>query len=94
MKPAEQDPLSEAQMHVECLLEAWHEFRECFRPITQERKAVVQEEISSRIWAAIYLIQYRNEPDKLRSDDAASAIRLANAFNDLDDESVNALGLH
>lgn len=89
----ERESLIEAQMHLECLNEAWLEFLECFRDISPERKEVVREEISSRIWAAIYLIQYRNKPEELASEKVSGAIREANSFNGGDDE-VDTSGLH
>lgn len=84
-----------AQMHMECINDAWLEFTEAFKPITPERKAVVMDEIGSRIWAAIYLIQHRNEPAELASTHVQEVLREASAFNGLEeDESLDIGGLH
>lgn len=80
-----EDLLIEAQMHAECLNEAWCELKEYFVPITPERREVVEAEISSRIWAVILLVQQQRTGGNL-SDDAKAAIREANAYNGMDDE--------
>jgi hypothetical protein len=75
-----EEKILEARMHLECLTEAWLEYTEAFKDMTTERKAVVKEEIPSRIWAAIYLLQYMNSPE-FQSDRVQAVIREANAFN-------------
>lgn len=87
--------LLEAQMHIECINEAWMEFTEAFKDITPERKEVVRDEIGSRIWAVIYLIQHRNDPKKIASRRVQEILREANAHNGVDDdEGADVSGLH
>lgn len=50
------------QKELECINEAineWHSKR-----TTQERKSVIWHELTARVWAAIYLIQYADIEDK------------------------------
>lgn len=87
--------LLQAQMHIECINDAWLEFTEAFKDITLERKEVVRDEIGSRIWAAIYLIQYRNDPGKMADSGVQKVLREANAHNGIDEESdADVSGLH
>ena len=89
------DCLLEAQMHIECINDAWLEFTEAFKTITPERKEIVRDEIGSRIWAVIYLIQYRNDPLKIASDEVQEILRESNAHNGINDEDVvDVSGLH
>lgn len=90
-----EDCLREAQMHIECINDAWLEFTEAFKDITPERKEVVRDEIGSRIWAVIYLIQYRNDPKKIASSGVQEVLREANAHNGIDDDGgVDVGGMH
>ena len=90
-----EDCLCEAQMHIECINDAWLEFTEAFKDITPERKEVVRDEIGSRIWAVIYLIQYRNDPGKMAGSGVQEILREANAHNGIDDEDdVDVSRLH
>lgn len=84
-----------AQMHMECINDAWLEFTEAFKPITPERKAVVMDEIGSRIWAAIYLIQHRNKPAELASTHVQEVLREASAFSvPIEGDTPDIGGLH
>ena len=51
--------------------------------ITNARRKVVEDEISARVWAVIYIIQAH--PSGSLSSDAKEVIRKANAFNGIDD---------
>lgn len=75
----------EAQMHAECLNEAWCELCGISGAVSGDRRKVIEAEISVRIWAVIYLIQ--SDLKGGLSDDAKEVIREANAYNgcDLDD---------
>lgn len=85
--------LIQAQMHAECLNEAWCELQEYFRPIDPERRKVVEAEISVRVWAVIHLIQ--SSSTGVFSDDAQQVIREANAFNGPAEEfDAPVLGAH
>ena len=80
--------LIEAQMHAECLNEAWCELN---GEVTDVRRKVIAAEISARVWAVIYIIQ-ANSSGSLSSD-AEEVIREANAFNG-GDEPAETSGLH
>lgn len=68
--------LIEAQMHAECLNEAWCELN---GEVTDVRRKVITAEISARVWAVIYIIQGHKSGSL--SSDAEEVIREANAFN-------------
>ena len=80
--------LIEAQMHAECLNEAWCELN---GEVTDVRRKVITAEISARVWAVIYIIQGHKSGSL--SSDAEEVIREANAFNGIDD-IADASGLH
>ena len=85
--------LTEAQMHAECLNEAWCELMGVGGAVTEERKQIIHAEISVRVWAVIYLIQESSSGNL--SDDAKDVIREANAFNgDCLGDDVDVQGMH
>lgn len=85
--------LFEAQMHAECLNEAWCELMGIGGAVSAERQKVIEAEISVRVWAVIYLIQAQRTGDL--SEDAKETIKEANRFNGFDvDDSVNIAGAH
>ena len=88
--------LKEAQMHLECINEAWNELNHweaIDRPgPDKERRALVMEEISCRIWAATYLVQYVWSGTKPENYDAT--IREARRFNGIDEEPANHEEVH
>lgn len=50
------------QKELECMNEAMNEWHK--KGTTQERKEVIWHELSARVWAAIYLIQYADSERK------------------------------
>ena len=55
--------LFEAQMHAECLNEAWCELMGIAGAVSAERRKVIEAEISARVWAVIYLVQAHRTGD-------------------------------
>ena len=80
--------LIEAQMHAECLNDAWCELN---GEVSEARRTVIAAEISARVWAVIYIIQAQSSGNL--SSDAEEVIREANAFNG-GDEPAETSGLH
>ncbi len=75
-----------AQKHLECLNEAHCEFDEAFGPRDEQRKTECLNEISARVWAAIYLIQFRDNPERLASEEVIQILKEADDFDGIDPE--------
>ena len=85
--------LFEAQMHAECLNEAWCELCGIGGVVTPERKKVIEAEISVRVWAVIYLVQAHKSGNL--SADAIETIKEANRFNGpIEDDCADITGAH
>lgn len=81
--------LIEAQMHLECMDEAFFEMERGDMP--EERQKVVYSELIARLWASIHLVQsvrLGREDDGL-----AEALLEARCFDKADDAQVQE-GLH
>lgn len=89
-----QKHLIQAQMHAECMNEALNEYFHGYpRQPSEGRKKVIEEELKTRVWAVIYLIQ--SSGTGVFSDDAQQVIREANAFNGPAEEfGVPVMGAH
>lgn len=86
--------LIEAQMHLECINEAFLELWATSTPST-ERQRLIKEELSCRIWAAIYLVQAVRLPDEILPVRFEEILREANAFNGpIEDGSACVAGMH
>lgn len=81
--------LIEAQMHLECMNEAFLEMER--GDMGEERQRVVYAELLARLWASIHLVQsvrLGREDDGL-----AAALSEARCFHNVDDAPVQE-GLH
>ena len=74
-----------AQMHMECLNEAWNEFNEGISELKNERMLVLHHEIRARLWAAIYLVQGVASGVPLSADQCAT-VEEALAYDDPHEE--------
>ena len=84
--------LHEAQMHLECINEA---FCEMDRHTPDEaRQKIVWHELNARVWAAIYLVQAANNPHQARPVSFEEVIREANSYNGEIDGPVDVAGMH
>ena len=85
--------LIEAQMHMECMNEA---FCELFgdKPVTPERQLVVKSELCTRVWAAIYLVQAANNPSQKHPNRFDEVLREANAYNGPMEDDAGIADLH
>lgn len=82
--------LIQAQMHLECLSEAWNEADA--DELSDERAAQIQDEIGARIWAALYLVQAARTGVKPENFD--ETLRSANAHNGGDFDGTQAAETH
>ncbi len=80
-----QEVLQLAQMHLECLNEAWNEYNSLLKNLTNERMLVVHNEIHTRLWASIYLVQGVWTGVPLTSDQCATVAE-AGAYDDPNEE--------
>lgn len=72
------------QKHAECLNEAWCELEGGYpRKPDAEREKLLKHEISARVWAVIYLLQYH---DRAMPPDAEAVIREADAYDGINDD--------
>ena len=82
--------LLKAQMHLECINDAWNELNHwdaVGKPEpTIERRNVVMEEISCRIWAATYLVQFVATGS--RPDNYDATLTEADRFNGINDDAA------
>lgn len=78
-----QQELIQAQMHLEFLSGAWNELNHWHAigkdEPSDERKKALKDEIASRTWAALYLVQFLRTGNKEENHD--EVMRDANAHN-------------
>ena len=85
--------LYEAQMHMECINEAFCELE--MKAPDEARQKMIWHELNARVWAAIYLVQAANNPDRPRPARFDEVLREANAHNGImDEEVINTEGMH
>jgi hypothetical protein len=96
MAQTPREMLVEAQMHMECMNEAFLELWGAggMKKPSKQRQRVINEELSARVWAAIYLVQAVRDPEWKKPDNFNDTIREANAHNGLDYEDVDVTGMH
>ena len=85
--------LIEAQMHMECINEAFCEMWLGKKP-SKKRQLVIDGELSARVWAAIYLTQAALEPNHHRPSDFDDVVREANAYNGELDGPIDVTGMN
>ena len=85
--------LIEAQMHLECMNEGFCEMR-VGEPPNKERQRVIEDELYSRLWAAVYLVQAARNPERQRPDNFDEILREANAYNGVMDGPIDVAGMN
>ena len=88
--------LIDAQMHMECMNEAFCELWGAggMKVPNKKRQRVINEELSVRLWAAIYLVQAVRDPEGEKPANFNDTIREASAYNAVDDEDIDITGMN